>query len=173
MDNTITLSSTIISTPLGDMLALADATALYLLEFVCHSTLEHKMKTLQKNLSATIVDQRTPLLSLLETELHQYFAGELTKFTTPLCLVGTPFQQDTWNALQKIPHGHTRSYKDMAHAIGRPSACRAVAQANRTNHLVIVVPCHRVINSNGSLGGYNCGIDRKEYLLKLESAHSC
>ncbi len=101
-------------------------------------------------------------------QLRAYFAGELRKFDLPLALAGSSFEQRVWNALCKIPHGRTVSYGDIARKIGQPKACRAVGLANGRNLIPIVVPCHRVIGSNGSLTGYGGGLDTKRRLLELE-----
>ena len=95
-----------------------------------------------------------------------YFDGKLTEFKTPLFFLGSPFQQQVWETLQKIPSGETRSYLEIAKAIEKPLACRAVARANGANQLAIVVPCHRVINTNGDWGGYGGGLARKKWLKK-------
>lgn len=101
-------------------------------------------------------------------QLSQYFAGKRKQFDLPLCLKGTFFQQKVWQALQEIPHGETRSYHDIAVAIGNPKAVRAIGGANHNNPVMIIVPCHRVINKDGSLGGFGGGVDVKRYLLELE-----
>lgn len=101
-------------------------------------------------------------------QLAAYFAGELTEFDLPLALHGTPFQRRVWTALRKIPYGETVSYGELAQEIGRPTAARAVGLANGRNPICIIVPCHRVIGSAGSLTGYGGGIERKRYLLDLE-----
>lgn len=101
-------------------------------------------------------------------QLNEYFAGKRMKFDLPVAFTGTPFQQQVWKELQKIPYGATRSYQDIAVAIGNPKAVRAIGQANHRNPIMIVVPCHRVINKNGSLGGFGCGLEVKKYLLDLE-----
>ena len=101
-------------------------------------------------------------------ELTAYFAGELRQFSLPLAPIGTPFQLDVWNALRAIPYGETRSYGELAERIGRPAAVRAVGAANGANPLPIVVPCHRVIGSNGSLTGFGGGLPLKQALLALE-----
>lgn len=101
-------------------------------------------------------------------ELTAYFAGELREFSLPLAPVGTPFQLDVWNALRAIPYGETRSYGELAERIGRPKAVRAVGAANGANPLPIVVPCHRVIGSNGTLTGFGGGLPLKQALLALE-----
>jgi methylated-DNA-[protein]-cysteine S-methyltransferase len=101
-------------------------------------------------------------------ELRAYFAGELRQFSMALAPAGTPFQLDVWNALAAIPYGETTSYGEMARRIGRPKAVRAVGAANGSNPLPIVLPCHRVVGSNGSLTGYGGGIPIKQALLALE-----
>lgn len=103
-------------------------------------------------------------------QLQAYFAGELTQFELPLAPQGTPFQQKVWEALQTIPYGCTRSYADIAAAIGHPKAARAVGMANHCNPLPIVIPCHRVIGRSGALVGYRGGLHLKHRLLELERA---
>jgi O-6-methylguanine DNA methyltransferase len=103
-------------------------------------------------------------------ELRRYFAGEHVEFSCPLDLYGTPFQLEVWHELCRIPYGETRSYGEVARAIGRPLAVRAVGAANGANPVGIIVPCHRVIGSNGSLTGYGGGLPMKEWLLALEGA---
>jgi len=101
-------------------------------------------------------------------ELRAYFAGDLRRFTVPAVPVGTPFQQRVWAALQEIPFGETRSYADLARQLGTPAAVRAVGGANGRNPVAILVPCHRVIGSDGTLTGYAGGLDRKRWLLAFE-----
>lgn len=156
------LTSCEIETPLGPMIALASERALYVLEFVGGDSRLDQFPTLTE-------PGRTAPIDSMEQELHAYFQGKLNAFTTPLCLRGTPFQIKVWEQLQKIPYGTTISYAELAMAIGQPSACRAVAGANGANPLAIIIPCHRVINANGALGGYNSGLERKKGLLRLEN----
>lgn len=145
-----------IDTPLGPMVAIADEKALYRLDFV------------DRREGAPLPQGRTgPILSI-ERELREYFEGKLREFKTPVELEGTPFQKSVWEALRRIPFGQTRSYSELAAAIGRPTAFRAAAQANGANPLTILVPCHRVINSSGELGGYSAGLKRKGWLLSHE-----
>jgi methylated-DNA-[protein]-cysteine S-methyltransferase len=102
-------------------------------------------------------------------ELHEYFSGERRQFDTSVTFLGgTPFQRKVWQELLNIPYGEVRTYKDIAKAIGMPKAVRAVGRANNKNPISIIVPCHRVIGSNGALVGYGGGLDKKEYLLRLE-----
>ncbi|MFD5073271.1 methylated-DNA--[protein]-cysteine S-methyltransferase [Streptomyces sp. NPDC058371] len=101
-------------------------------------------------------------------QLKAYFAGELKAFDLPLRLAGTPFQRTVWEQLQKIPYGETRSYGELAAALGNPKASRAVGLANGKNPVGIIVPCHRVVGADGSLTGYGGGLDRKQRLLHFE-----
>jgi methylated-DNA-[protein]-cysteine S-methyltransferase len=103
-------------------------------------------------------------------QLAAYFAGDRTEFDLELDLIGTQFQRRVWAALMTIPYGHTRSYGEIARQIGSPGAFRAVGLANGHNPIGIIVPCHRVIGSNGSLTGYGGGLDRKRALLELEKS---
>jgi methylated-DNA-[protein]-cysteine S-methyltransferase len=103
-------------------------------------------------------------------QLEAYFRGELRDFTCQLDLIGTQFQKDCWQELLRIPYGKTRCYGDIAAAIGRPQAFRAVGQANHDNPVAIIVPCHRVLGADGTLTGYGGGIATKEKLLRLEGA---
>jgi methylated-DNA-[protein]-cysteine S-methyltransferase len=105
-------------------------------------------------------------------ELKEYIAGRRTKFTVPLDLEGTEFQKKVWKALLTIPYGETRSYGEIARQVGNPKAARAVGMANHENPVAIVVPCHRVIAGDGSLGGYAGGLDRKSKLLAMERSRT-
>lgn len=110
----------------------------------------------------------TPVIKEAHQQLMEYLSGERKQFDLPLSPRGTAFQQRVWNALLEIPYGETRSYKQIAEAIGNPKAVRAVGMANNRNPLLIVVPCHRVIGADGKLVGYGAGIEMKEFLLRLE-----
>ena len=110
----------------------------------------------------------TKILVAASKEIENYFSGRSKTFKVPLNLVGTAFQKKVWRALQQIPFGETRSYKDIANAIKHPKAFRAVGSANRVNPVCVIVPCHRVISSDGTLGGYVGGLKRKSKLLMLE-----
>jgi O-6-methylguanine DNA methyltransferase len=105
-----------------------------------------------------------------ESQLQAYFRGELREFHCELDVRGTPFQKQCWEALRRIPYGTTCSYAELARAVGRPRAFRAVGQANHQNPVAIVIPCHRVIGANGSLTGYGGGLKMKQELLRLEGA---
>jgi AraC family transcriptional regulator of adaptative response/methylated-DNA-[protein]-cysteine methyltransferase len=162
------LFATWLDTPLGPMTAIADEAALHLLEYADRRGLERQIERLRSRAKAGIVPGRTRPIAQIEAELAAYFAGRSMRFATPLARHGSPFQIAVWDALVAIPAGQTRSYTGLGHAIGRPSAVRAVAQANGANPFAIVVPCHRVINADGTLGGYGGGLPRKRWLLDHE-----
>ncbi len=105
------------------------------------------------------------------TQLKKYLRGELKKFDCPLDMKGTLFQKRVWSALKRIPYGETRSYQDIAKSIGHPTAFRAVGNANGRNPIPLIIPCHRVIESNGGFGGFGHGLKVKKRLLALEKAH--
>jgi AraC family transcriptional regulator of adaptative response/methylated-DNA-[protein]-cysteine methyltransferase len=165
------LNASWIDTPLGPMIAIANEESLYLLEFVDRRGLESEIEQIErlkhKTKSAIIPGCTKPILSI-ERELQFYFKGELKEFKTPLIFLGSPFQKQVWAELVKIPPGETRSYSEIAQAIGKPTATRAIAQASGANQFCIIIPCHRVINANGELGGYSGGLIRKKWLLNHE-----
>lgn len=155
-------------TPLGPMLAAASQDAVCLLEFDDRRGLPGQVEALARQLGCVVVPGTCPPLRQLARELDEYFLGERREFETPLDAPGTPFQQAAWAALRAIPYGQTRSYAEQAAAIGKPTATRAVARANGLNRLAIVIPCHRVVGSDGQLTGYGGGLWRKKALLELE-----
>jgi len=158
-----------LSSPLGPMLAGATEDGICLLEFVDRRMLETQLKRLRKYLNAETVPGKSPYFGLLQKQLDEYFEGKRMEFSIPLVLPGTDFQKQVWAELQSIPYGEARTYKEQAHRIGNPDAIRAVGKANGDNRIAIIIPCHRVIGSDGTLVGYGGGLERKEYLLKLES----
>ena len=115
---------------------------------------------------------RTALTELVYRQLTEYLQGKRREFDFPYVLHGTPFQEKVWRALLAIPYGQTRTYGQIAAAVGSPRACRAVGMANRQNPILIAVPCHRVIGANGKLTGYASGLDMKEALLALERKYA-
>lgn len=162
------LSMDWIDTTLGPMIAIANEATLYLLEFIEYKGLERKIDQLQKSTRSSITRGHTRAIASIKNELDAYFNGSLHTFQTPYRLLGSPFQQQVWASLIKIPFGETRSYLDISQAIGKPTACRAVAQANGANPMALIIPCHRVIQNNGALGGYAGGITRKQWLIQHE-----
>lgn len=167
----IFLKASWLDSPLGPMLAIADEAALYLLEFVDRRGLEREIQRMRQRMKAAIIPGVSKPITSVEQELKVYFAGESTAFKTPLCVQGSPFQQNVWQELKKIPYGATRSYGELAVAINKPTAFRAVALANGANQFAIIIPCHRVIKANGDLCGYGGGVVRKQWLLDHEKKH--
>ncbi len=157
-----------VDTPLGPMVAIGDEDALYLLEFFNRRALERQVERLREKTGSVIVPGVNPPIACVERELREYFEGTRKVFHTPIHLLGTTFEERVWTALMKIPSGETRSYGDVARAIGQPAAARAVARANGANRLALIIPCHRVINASGELGGYGGGLARKRWLIEHE-----
>lgn len=157
-----------VETPVGPMVAGSRRDALCLLEFTNRRMMEAQVETLQKRFKSAFVPEDTDVLKRLRDELSAYFEGRLREFRTPVEAPGTPFEEKVWRELMKIPYGETRSYEDLARAVGSPGAVRAVGSANGRNRIAIVIPCHRVVNKSGELGGYGGGLWRKEILLRIE-----
>jgi methylated-DNA-[protein]-cysteine S-methyltransferase len=158
----MTLSYKEINSPVGKLKIVASAKTLIAIEWEGESgkrKREHPSK----------FDPRHPILLETERQLGEYFAGIRTRFDLPLEARGSDFEKKVWQALKKIPYGKTRSYLDLAKAIGSPKACRAVGAANSRNPLPIVVPCHRVIGANGKLTGFAGGLEKKATLLAHEA----
>ena len=157
-----------IESPLGAILALADDGGLYVFDWVDRRGLEREIVRLREKTKFAIVPGAHPVLDQATREIGEYFAGKRCIFTLPFARRGTDFQRQVWDELQKIPAGETRSYAEIARAIGQPKAVRAVARANGDNYRGIIIPCHRVIGSDGSLTGYGGGLARKQWLLDHE-----
>ncbi|MDB2657273.1 methylated-DNA--[protein]-cysteine S-methyltransferase [Crocinitomicaceae bacterium] len=160
-----TLHISVIPSPVGELTAGFTSKGLALLSFSSPSELE--LSSGLKEFELT--ELHTDVHEELKQQLHDYFDGELKEFNLPLDLHGTDFQKKVWNALLEVPFGITRSYKEQATFLGDVKAIRAVATANGANPVAIVVPCHRIIGSNQSLTGYAGGLERKQFLLELES----
>ena len=131
--------------------------------------LETQLKRLERLMNAEFLSGTDKIFEKLHAQIGEYFEGKRKKFTLALDIRGTPFQEKAWSALLDIPYGETRSYAEQAKAVGNPAAVRAVAKANGDNRISIIIPCHRVIGSDGKLTGYGGGLWRKQYLLDLES----
>lgn len=165
-----TIHQKTIQTPLGEMFACAVDKGVCLLEFTDRKNIEKQLKSLSKTLNAEIVEKDHPHFKQLEDELKEYFEEKRDKFEVPLFITGTEFQEKVWKLLCEIPLGETRTYKQQSEFLGNPKAIRAVGTANGINKIAILIPCHRVIGSNGELVGYAGGIWRKQKLLELEKA---
>jgi AraC family transcriptional regulator of adaptative response/methylated-DNA-[protein]-cysteine methyltransferase len=157
-----------IDTPIGPMLAIADDKHLHMLEFVERKSLQSHVDRYRKQFNATVLPGDAAALKLIRQELKDYFAGKTLTFKSKIANAGTEFQQSVWDELRRIPPGETRSYLDVSKTIGQPTAVRAVANANRLNRCAIILPCHRVIGSDGTLTGYAGGLWRKQWLLDHE-----
>lgn len=162
------ITVTRILTPLGPMLAGATERGICLLEFTDRRMLETQISRLERSFNAGFINGTHKHLERLEQQLQEYFTGKRKLFTIPLALSGTDFQLRAWKYLQDIPYSETRSYLEQAITVGNKKATRAVARANGDNKIAIVIPCHRVIGSDGKLTGYGGGLWRKQYLLDME-----
>lgn len=171
-DYTAVLNVARFDTPVGKMLAVFASDGLCLLEFADQLNLQRELNRLHAVLQANFSWQKSVYHETLQQELADYFAGRLKTFATPLHIIGTDFQQQAWQVLQTIPYGATLSYKEQARQLGNTRAVRAVAAANGQNKISIIIPCHRIIGSDGRLTGYAGGLARKKFLLDLESGMS-
>jgi AraC family transcriptional regulator, regulatory protein of adaptative response / methylated-DNA-[protein]-cysteine methyltransferase len=158
-----------VDTPIGEMVAGATDTHLVLLEFTHRRTLDAQLARLSRTTGFTLERGESRVVRDLRRELAEYFRGKRTEFTIPIDARGTPFQMRVWSALRRVPSGTTTSYGRLAASLGQPTAVRAVAGANGDNPISILIPCHRVIGSDGSLTGYGGGLWRKKKLLDLEA----
>jgi len=171
-----TLHSTIVTSSVGPLFLAASENGLVALEFdqrlEGQQTIRPNPRDLRVESDAVRFEESASAMSIYIRELAEYFSGHRREFTFPLDLRGTEFQLACWRALLAIPYGQTRTYAGIARAIGRPLGFRAVGMANNRNPVAIVVPCHRVLASDGTLCGYGGGLDTKRKLLELEGAVS-
>jgi AraC family transcriptional regulator of adaptative response/methylated-DNA-[protein]-cysteine methyltransferase len=166
------ITTTRIETELGTMIGGAVEEGICLLEFSDRRMLKAEYRDLSRYLNSAIQEGDHRHFKILIKQLKEYFAGSRQEFSLPLVTPGTDFQQAVWNELMNIPFGSTRSYHDQSVAMGKPGAIRAVANANGMNRISIIIPCHRVIGSDGNLTGYGGGIKRKKWLLDHEKKYS-
>lgn len=169
LDNSNSLAITRFSTPLGPVYGCASSLGVCLLEFTDRRMLETELKSLSKKYKAIVQYGENDHLKNLKIQLEEYFAGKRKIFSVPLDTRGTVFQESVWNELKEIPYGVIRTYKDLSISINSPGAVRAVANANGMNSIAILIPCHRIIGSDGHLTGYGGGLWRKKWLLNLEN----
>jgi AraC family transcriptional regulator of adaptative response/methylated-DNA-[protein]-cysteine methyltransferase len=166
------IKTTHIITPLGEMIAGATKDGICLLEFNDRQSLSEEFKDLTGLFGSEIREGRNKHLRQLKKELKEYFSGKRKEFSVHLVTPGSEFQMSVWKILQEIPFGQTRSYQEQAEILKNPGSARAVAHANATNRIAIIIPCHRVIGSDGKLVGYGGGLERKKWLLNHERKHS-
>lgn len=159
-----------ISSPLGDMIAVADTRHLHLLEFVDRKALPRELANLRKVAKDDLGIGRLGPTEQITDELNAFFTGRSARFDTPLALQGSTFAKSVWQALRQIPAGETRSYGQVAADIGRPDGMRAVARANGANQIALAIPCHRILGADGALTGYGGGLWRKQRLIEIERA---
>jgi AraC family transcriptional regulator of adaptative response/methylated-DNA-[protein]-cysteine methyltransferase len=157
-----------IESPLGPLVAGSTENGICLLEFTDRRMIDAQFERIRRYFKLPIVPGTSKYIEQLKNELSEYWDGKRKKFNVKLDYPGTDFQVRVWNELLKIPYGTTTSYEDIAIRVGSSGAVRAVGTANGMNRIAIVIPCHRVVNKNGKLGGYGGGLRRKEYLLNLE-----
>ena len=165
------LVRTQVATPLGSMVAVADYAALHLLEFENRVALTGELRRLERDSGLANFGSNN-ILEMMVRQLNDYFAGKSAVFKVPTFQRGTVLEEAVWQALKQIPPGQTRSYGDIARIIGQPEKSREVGKANGANNVAIVVPCHRVIGSDGSLVGYGGGLWRKKWLLDHERQYA-
>jgi len=158
-----------VQSPIGDMIAGATDKGICFLEWHDRGGVERILSRVAKRYKRPLEQGSSDLLLKLQNELSDYFDRTINKFLVPIDVNGTKFENSVWNNLLKIPYGETKNYGEIASDLGKPGASRAVGRANGSNYLSIIIPCHRVIESNGNLRGYGGGLWRKKYLLELES----
>jgi len=161
-----------LNTPIGEMIAGATEDGVCLLEFTDTRKLSPELRDLERLLGTTIEEGDNSYLKMLKTQLSGYFEGKIQEFTVPVVIPGSEFQKIVWQELMNIPFGSTRSYHRQAEILEIPGSARAVANANARNRISIVIPCHRVIGSDGRLTGYAGGLKRKKWLLDHEKRYS-
>jgi AraC family transcriptional regulator of adaptative response/methylated-DNA-[protein]-cysteine methyltransferase len=166
------ITTTKIDTELGIMIAGAVNEGICLLEFSDRRMLNTEYKDLARHFKTTIQEGENIHFKTLRNQLKEYFEGSRKEFSVPLVTPGTTFQQAVWKELMNIPYGTTRSYLEQSIALGKPESIRAVANANGMNRISIIIPCHRVIGSDGRLTGYGGGLKMKRWLLDHEKKYS-
>jgi len=161
-----------INTPLGEMIAAASEEGICLLEFAEGKKKDSEYEHLASLFNTKIKRGSNIHIKNLKRQLKEYFKGKRKAFSLPLVTQGTQFQKAAWEELMKVPFGHTSTYLEQAQAINKPGALRAVGHANASNKITIIIPCHRVIGSDGTLVGYGGGLKRKKWLLEHEKKYS-
>ncbi len=161
-----------LETPVGRLLCVTDDSHLFLLEFMDKVGLQKKVKQLEDYYQVKVIEGggTSKIMLLVKAQLKDYFTGHSTAFDVPLQLTGTAFQKSVWQQLLEIPYGKVASYLEIARQLGDPHLVRAIGGANGANKIAIIIPCHRVITSSGSIGGYSGGVERKQWLLELEGS---
>ncbi|MCP4969195.1 MAG: methylated-DNA--[protein]-cysteine S-methyltransferase [Arcobacter sp.] len=167
------IATTVIKTPIGDMFCAATNKGVCILNFFGQNNIEEQVKRVQVFFNAEAIPAHNKYFECLQKEINEYFEGKRSDFTIPLQLVGTSFQQSVWKILMSIPYGETITYKEEAVLLKNPNSSSAVANANSKNMISIIIPCHRVIKSDGKLGTYMADLEKKASLIKLENNYKC
>jgi AraC family transcriptional regulator of adaptative response/methylated-DNA-[protein]-cysteine methyltransferase len=165
-----TITYEIIGSPVGKFIIGTTERGCCLFESCDRGGIERIRARMMKRYNAELKEGTNSLIDEIKKQSDEYFAGTRKVFDFPLDQKGTTFEKSVWNALRTIPYGETRSYGEMASQLGKPGAARAVGRANGMNYIAVVIPCHRVIDSNGNLHGYGGGLWRKRWLLEHEGA---
>jgi AraC family transcriptional regulator, regulatory protein of adaptative response / methylated-DNA-[protein]-cysteine methyltransferase len=164
-----TLITGTVLTPIGQMVVSSTETGICLLEFLNNQPHKLDINEFENKLNGIAEEGENEHIRQVKQELEEYFAGNRMQFNVPVHPMGTAFQLSVWNYLMSIPFGNTTSYMKQAHTLGNPNGVRAVAAANAQNKIAIIIPCHRVIATNGKLTGYAGGLERKKWLLDFEA----
>ncbi len=162
------ISTSLISTPIGDMLCASSKKGICILSFYTSNKIDEQISKVKKELNAEFLPGHNIFFDQLKIQLNEYFNKKREVFDIPLHIIGTSFQKEVWKVLLNIPYSKTISYQEEAKLMSKEKACRAVANANAKNMISIIIPCHRVIQKNGKLGGYAGGVMNKDFLLSLE-----
>jgi AraC family transcriptional regulator of adaptative response/methylated-DNA-[protein]-cysteine methyltransferase len=162
----------IVESPIGELVAGASDAGCCVCEFHDRGGFDRIRVRVERRHGTRMIEGEHPLITKMELQLGEYFRGKRTRFDLELDLKGSPFEISVWRELLAIPYGETRAYGELAKLLGKPGAARAVGRANGSNFLAIIVPCHRVIQEDGSLRGYGGGLWRKKFLLDLEASHA-
>ena len=168
METTNVMYKSKINTPIGDMVACSTQKGICTLVFANEKRVDKIFEELKKESKVEFENGNNKYLTQLQNELEEYFEGTRKMFSVSLDMKGTDFRKSVWSELLKVPYGERRSYKEQALAMDKLTAIRAIASANGANKIEIIIPCHRIIGSNGSLTGYAGGLERKKWLLDFE-----
>lgn len=167
--NTLQIST--IDTPSGEMTMIADSHTIHLLQFSDLKNLNQEIESIRFKTDSTLSHDESDVIRLLKDELKLYFEGKLFKFETPINFSGTEFQKSVWEEAISIEYGITKSYEDLSIILKKPRAFRTVANALSNNHILLLIPCHRIINKSGGISGYKGGVERKKWLSEHEKKH--
>ncbi len=156
-------------TKIGELIICSFEGQICIVDFLYRKMRNTVDKRIKKGLNADFIEKEDDIIIETKKQIDEYLKGKRKAFDIPILMVGSDFQKQVWTALLNVPYGQTASYLDIAKSINNPKAVRAVASANGANSIALIIPCHRIIESNGGLGGYGGGLPAKKRLLKIES----